>query len=267
VVLVIAKFAAGVIGHSYALIADGVESTSDVVSSIAVYIGLRFSSRPPDAGHPYGHGKAEPLAALAVGVALLGAALLLAIESVREIMTPHAMPAPFTLVVLVAVVGIKALLSRSTAAVAKDIGSTAVRSDALHHLSDALTSALAFIGISIGLWTRSPQADDWAALFAVPIIVFTAVRQMRTPLNELLDTAQPSIEEEVRRVASTVPGVQALDKCLVRKTGLTYYVDLHVMVDGAMSVRAGHAVAHAVQSAVKAAMPQVADVLVHIEAY
>jgi cation diffusion facilitator family transporter len=265
--LVVTKVAAGVLGHSYALIADGLESTADVMSSLVVYIGLRFSSRPPDADHPYGHGKAEPLAALAVAVALLGAAVLLAVQSVREILTPHAIPSPFTLVVLIAVVGIKTMMSRYTADVAASIGSTAVHGDAVHHLMDALTSALAFVGISIGLLTRWPQADAWAALAAVPIIAFTAVRQMRTPLNELLDTAQPSVEENVRQVALTVPGVRALDKCFVRKAGLSYYVDLHVMVEGTMSVRAGHEVAHAVQSAIKKALPHVADVLVHIEAW
>jgi cation diffusion facilitator family transporter len=200
-----------------------------------------------------------------IAVALLVAAELIAVQSIQEIRTPHELPAPFTLVVLVGVVVVKTILSRYSGRVAATIDSTAVRGDAAHHLSDAITSALAFIGISVGLWIRAPQADDWAALCAVPIIAFNALRQFRAPLAELLDTAPPALEPEIREIAARVAGVLDLDKCLVRKMGLQYYVDLHVMVDGAISVDAGHEIAHRVKRAIQDARPRVADVLVHVE--
>jgi cation diffusion facilitator family transporter len=263
--LAVVKCLAGIVGHSYALVADGVESLSDVVSSLIAYLGLSLAARPADANHPYGHGKAEPLAALVIALALLVAAVLIAVQSIQEIRTPHELPAPFTLVMLIGVVVVKTILSRYSGRVAATIDSTAVRGDAAHHLSDAITSALAFVGISVGLWTRIPQADDWAALCAVPIITFNAIRQVRAPLAELLDTAPPALEPELRAIAAHVPGVWDIDKCLVRKMGLQYYVDLHVMVDGAISVDAGHEIAHRVKRAIQDVRPRVADALVHIE--
>jgi cation diffusion facilitator family transporter len=263
--LVATKCTAGVIGHSYALIADGVESLSDVISSIIVYGGLRIAVRPADRDHPYGHGKAEPLAALAVAVALILAASLIAVQSIREIRTPHELPAPFTLVVVAGVVAIKALLSRFTGQLGATIDSGAVKGDSAHHFADALTSALAFVGISVGLLTGRAEADDWAALCAVPIIAVMAWRQAQGPVAELLDTVPPLVDADVRRAAMAVDGVRALDKCIARKVGFSFYVDLHVVVDGDLSVRAGHAIAHEVQAAVRAQIPRVADVLVHIE--
>lgn len=263
--LVIVKCGAGVLGHSSALLADGVESMSDVLSSSMALGALKISRRPPDEQHPYGHGKAEPLVAIGITGLLLVAAAGIAIESLRELTSPHQLPAGFTLVVLALVIVVKMTLSRYTGEVGHATGSTAIGGDALHHFSDALTSGLAFVGISAGLWFHLPQADDWAALFAVPVIVFTALRQVREPLNELLDVAQPEMEEQVRATAAHVPGVHGLDKCLVRKAGRGFYVDLHVVVDSALTVRAGHEIAHRVQAAVRASNPRIADVLVHIE--
>jgi cation diffusion facilitator family transporter len=265
VVLVIVKCTAGVLGHSSALLADGVESMSDVLSSLMALGALRISSRPPDEQHPYGHGKAEPLVAIGIAGLLLAAAVGIAVESIRELATPHQLPARFTLVVLALVVIVKTILSRYTEQVGHATGSTAIGGDAVHHFSDALTSGLAFVGISAGLWFHLPQADDWAALLAVPVIVFTALRQVREPLNELLDVAQPAIEEQVRATAAHVPGVHSLDKCLVRKAGRGFYVDLHVVVDSSLTVRAGHDIAHRVRAAVRASNPRILDVLVHIE--
>jgi cation diffusion facilitator family transporter len=265
-VLSAAKCIAGLIGHSFALIADGIESLSDVVSSSVVAFGIWFAIKPPDRSHPYGHGKVEPIAAVVVSLALLAAGILIAVQSISEILTPHRLPAPYTLGVLMGVVLIKVLLSRYVSSVAADIESTAVRADAWHHLSDAITSAFAFIGISVGLATQNASADDWAALCASPIIVFNGIRQMKGPISELLDTAPPAnIEEHVRRVAQAVVGVAGLDKCFVRKVGFRYYVDLHVLVDGRMSVTAGHRIAHDVENAVLASYPRIAKVLVHIE--
>ena len=260
------KCAAGILGHSFALVADGIESISDVVSSTVVYFGLKLAIKPPDEDHPYGHGKAEPIAAIIVSLALILAAVLIGIESIKRIQQPHALPLPYTLWVLLAVVTVKLLLSRYVIAVGQDLDSTAVKSDAWHHLSDAITSGFALIGISIALWTRNPAADDWAALCASPVIIFNASRQVRLPFSELLDaTPSPRIEGQVRSIAARVEGVLGLEKCQVRKMGFRYYVDLHVIVDGHITVRQGHEIAHAVESTVLHLAPQIARVLVHIE--
>jgi cation diffusion facilitator family transporter len=265
-VLALCKCVAGYVGHSFALVADGIESFSDVLSSLAVYLGLQFAIKPPDKTHPYGHGKAEPVAALVVGLALVLAAFMIAIEAIAQIRTPHPLPRPYTLWVLLLVVVVKILLSRFVGSVAHNIHSTAVQGDAWHHLSDAVTSMFAFVGITIALWTRIPAADDWAALCAAPVILFNAVRQLQSPMAELLDTAPPpDIEQQVREVAASVPGVIGLEKCFVRKVGFQYYVDLHVVVAGDITVRSGHAISHQVEDQVLAQVDRVANVLVHIE--
>jgi cation diffusion facilitator family transporter len=265
-VLALVKCTIGFIGHAFALVADGIESLSDVISSTVVYLGLRLAIKPPDEDHPYGHGKAEPVAAIIVSLALIVAAIVIGSESILRIQTPHRLPEPYTLWVLLAVVGIKISLSRYVSSVAEGIDSTAVRSDAWHHLSDAIVSAFAFVGISIALWTRNAAADDWAALCASPVIMFNAWRQLRAPFAELLDTAPaPRLEHEVRSVATAVSGVIGLDKCHVRKMGFRYYVDLHIVVEGTLTVRQGHNIAHNVEDAVLERVPQIAEVLVHVE--
>src|SRR3954462_52795 len=191
VVFAAAKISAGLFGNSYVLIADGIESALDIAGSVVIWGGLKFASRPPDETHPYGHGKAEPLAAGIVAAGVLLASVGLAIQSVREIFTPHHGPAPFTLVVLVLVIVIKEFLYRAVMRVAKDVESTAVQTDAWHHRADALTSVAAFIGISVALiggerWT---SADDWAALFACALIGANGYRLLKPALEELMDTA------------------------------------------------------------------------------
>jgi cation diffusion facilitator family transporter len=264
--LALVKCAAGLIGHSFALLADGVESFLDVISSSVVYYGLRLAIKPPDKDHPYGHGKADPIAALVVGFAMIAAAIGIAAESIELIRTPHKLPEAYTLLVLICVVPIKALLSRYVSGVSQKIESSALRGDAWHHLSDAIISAFAFIGISAALWTGNPTADDWAALCAAPVILLGGWQQLRRPVSELLDTAPaPEIEEHVRRVAATVPDVFGVEKCFVRKVGFRYYVDLHVVVSGDLTVRQGHLIAHAVADQVRDQVEKIAEVLVHIE--
>jgi cation diffusion facilitator family transporter len=264
--LAILKCLAGYLGHSFALVADGMESLSDVFSSTVVYFGLRVAIKPPDKDHPYGHGKAEPVAAAAVALAMAAAAVGIAIESIVLIRTPHPLPMPYTLLILLGVFGIKLLLTRYVSSVAHNIDSTAVRGDAWHHFSDAITSLFAFVGISAALLTKDPRADDWAALCASVVILFNAFRQIRTPMDEILDTAPPpDIEQHVRVVAASVPGVVGLEKCFVRKVGFRYYVDLHVVVDGDLTVRSGHMISHRVEDRVLAEVGRVAKVLVHIE--
>lgn len=262
------KLVSGVIGNSYALIADAMESALDILSSLIVYSGLRIGARPADLDHPYGHGKAEALAAMAVAISLLAAAVGLAIQSVREIRVPHHAPEPFTLIVLVVVVLAKFLLGRYVGGVGADIQSTSVRADAWHHHSDALTSAAAFIGISLALAMGKgyESADDWAALAACAIIAFNGIRILRTAAAEVMDTAPGAeVEEQVRTIASGVEGVVRIEKCRIRKYGLKLVVDLHVEVDASLTVARGHEIAHKVKDALLVSALRIEDALIHIE--
>ncbi len=268
IALAVVKIAAGILGNAYALIADGIESALDIGGSAVIWGGLKFAARPPDETHPYGHGKAEPIAAAVVAVGVIAAAIGLAIESVREIFTPHHVPAPWTLAVLIAIVVVKELLYRSVIRIGRDVESTAVQTDAWHHRSDALTSIMAFIGISIALiggegWE---PADDWAALLACGLIAFNGYRLLSPALHEIMDTApRGDLNEKIRAAAAHVPGVIEIEKSLVRKMGLHFYVDLHLRVDGDISVTQGHDIAHDVKTAIRATEPRIADVLVHVE--
>jgi cation diffusion facilitator family transporter len=263
----VAKILGGFFGNAYVLIADGIESALDVVGSFIIWGGLTFASRPPDATHPYGHGKAEPIAAIIVAVGVLAAAIGLAIQSVREIFMPHHGPAPYTLLILVVVIVVKETLFRYVYRIGRDVESTAVQTDAWHHRSDALTSAAAFIGISVALigGKRWQSADDWAALFACAVIAANGIRLLRPAVYEIMDTTPGKFVKSVCSVASSVPGVIEIEKCRARKMGLDFYVDLHVGVDGNISVHEGHEIAHRVKSAIQQSDSRVADVLVHIE--
>lgn len=264
------KITGGVVGHSGALVADGIESCSDVVSSLVVWGGLRISLKPADEDHPYGHGKAEPLAAIAAAAALVIAAVIIAVESIKQILTPHETPAWYTLVILAGVVIIKYLLAKFVSHAGEAVESTALKTDALHHLSDALTSAAAFIGIAVALigGTGYEAADDWAALFACLIISYNGINLFKDGVNEIMDAApSKEYEEKIRMTAGAVPGVLGIEKCLIRKSGLHRLIDIHVEVDGDLSVREGHEIAHQVKDALLASEYGVADVLVHIEPY
>jgi cation diffusion facilitator family transporter len=266
-IFAVTKILGGVFGHAYVLIADGIESGLDIAGSFVIWSGLKVAARPPDASHPYGHGKAEPIAAVIVGAGVLAAAVGLAIQSVREIFLPHHTPAPYTLGILIVVIVIKETLFRYANRIGRDVESTAVQTDAWHHRSDALTSAAAFIGISLALigGKRWQSADDWAAIFACIVIAANGVRLMRPAFFEIMDTAPQKMVKSVCSVASTVPGVIEVEKCRARKMGLDFYVDLHVGVDGKISVHEGHQIAHRVKNAIQQSDSRIADVLVHIE--
>jgi len=262
------KIVGGLVGNAYVLIADGIESALDIAGSLVIWGGLTVAARPPDKTHPYGHGKAEPIAAIVVALGVLAAAFGLAIESVREILTPHHGPAPFTLAILVVVIVVKETLFRYVIRVGQNVESTAVQTDAWHHRSDALTSAAAFIGISVALigGERWQSADDWAALFACAVIAANGTRLLLPAFQELMDTAPGGkIVRAICAVASSVPGVVEVEKCRARKMGLDFYVDLHAQVDGNISVHEGHEIAHRVKAAIQQSNPRVVDVLVHIE--
>jgi len=266
--LCIAKIGVGLIGHSFALIADGFESLMDILSSLLTWAGLKYAAKPPDATHPYGHGKAEPIAAILGSLIILSAGTGLAIESLHAITAPRGAPAIYTLPVLVIVIIVKEFHSRRVKRLARETSSTAMEADALHHRTDAITSAAALVGITIALAGGAPyrKADNWAALFACAIIGYNGILIFWPSLRDLMDTAPPTdIEAHVRSASQKVEGVAETEQCRVRKMGLEYYVDLHVRVDGSMTVTEGHGIAHRVKDAVRQAVPEVADVLVHIE--
>jgi cation diffusion facilitator family transporter len=273
--LALVKFLAGVFGNTYALVADAVESTADIFGSLVVWGGLHVAALPADEEHPFGHGKAEALAAAVVSLMLLGAAFGIAVNAVSEIRTPHHTPAPWTLLVLVLVMIVKWVLSRRVHAVGADTGSTAVRADALHHLSDAITSAAAFVGISIAIigsryrgGSGWESADDWAALVATGVIAFNGLTMLRAAVHDLMDRMPgPEIVEPIRRAANGVPGVLATEQLAVRKAGTRYRVTIHVQADPALPLHEAHIVGGKVKSAIRAAAPAVTSVLVHMEPY
>lgn len=268
IILASVKAVAGIIGNSYALIADAIESTSDVFTSLIVLAGLKIAKRPADKTHPYGHGKAEPFAGILVASALFIAAIIIIIQSIHEIITPHHSPAPFTLIVLVVVVLVKEVLFRFIIKVGNTVDSTAVKNDAWHHRSDAITSGFAFIGIAVALVGGKgyEEADDYAALCASLIIIYNAYKLFKPALYEIMDTA-PSAEvtEKIINASFKVNGVLAIDKCFARKMGFQYYIDMHIIVDGNISVYNGHEIAHTVKDKLIESFSNISDVLIHIE--
>ncbi len=267
-VLAVVKFAGGIFGHTYVLIADGVESLLDVFSSALVWAGFRVAAKPPDENHPYGHGKAEPLAALAVALFIFAAAGWIAVHAVHEIVTPHRAPHWATLPLLAAIVAVKYGFSRRMQRAGDDAGSTALGAEAWHHYADALTSAAAFVGIAIAVFGGNgfEVADDWAALLACVVVVANGVHIFNRALGDVMDTAVPvAFENEVRAIALGVEGVLSLDKCRVRKSGLVHLVDIHVVVNPEITVYHGHEIAHAVKDALEHSPLNITDVSVHIE--
>lgn len=269
------KLAAGIIGNTYALVADATESGADIFASLIVWGGLTIGSLPADEDHPFGHGKAEALAAAVVSIMLLGAAIGIAYEAVREIRTPHEWPAAWTLGILVSVMIVKWLLSRRVATVGAEANSTAVAADAAHHLSDAITSAAAFIGISTAVVARRvgagqgwAAADDWAALVASLVIAFNGVSMIRAALHDLMDRMPgQEIVLPIRQLAESVPDVRAIEKLHVRRAGMGYRVIVHVQADPDMPLDRAHALGARVKRELCASNLHVQSVLVHMEPF
>ncbi len=263
-----AKLVAGIAGHSHALVADACESLTDIFSSIIVWRGVVVAAEPADEDHPYGHGKAEPLAAAVVSGILLFVAGWIAIEALHNIGQPRPAPKVFTLLVLLGVIVIKEGLFRFVSREASLMENSAVRADAWHHRSDAITSIAAAIGISTALIGGENffWADDAAALAAAGVIAWNGWRLLRSTFGDLMDTAPDrEIRNEIRRLAETIPGVARVEKCFVRKMGYQLYVDMHVEVDPQMTVLRSHEIAHNVKDKIRERMPDVHDVLVHVE--
>ncbi len=268
VALTVAKFLAGSLGHSQALIADAVESLADIFSSMIVWRGLVVAETPPDEDHPYGHGKAEPLAAALVSVMLLVAAGSIAFNALHSLNEPRIAPSPWTLIILIVVIAAKETLFRFVLRESETVSSSAVETDAWHHRSDAITSAAAFLGISISLVGGKgyAAADNWAAVTAAAVIAWNGWRLLRPAFNELMDRSPDrELIEKIRAVAGTISGVDGVEKCFVRKMGYQFFVDMHLEVDPQMTVENSHRIGHEVKNKVRAEIPSVRDVLIHIE--
>jgi cation diffusion facilitator family transporter len=266
--LALIKGVGGILGNSYALIADAIESSTDILTSTMLWLGLKWSSRPADEDHPYGHGKMEALVALGVSIAMAVAAVVIAVKSIQNMITPHKTPEPYTLIILVVVIVTKELLYRFVLKTGTEIKSDAVKADAFHHRSDAITSAAAFIGILIGIVGGEGYevADDYAALFASAIIMINAYLILRPAIGELLDEAlDPAVNTEVIRLAGSVPQVVLVEKCHIRKMGIFKHADLHIWVDKALTVEEGHAISHRVKDHIQLTLPEFTDVMIHIE--
>jgi cation diffusion facilitator family transporter len=266
--LALIKGFAGIFGNSYALIADAIESTADIFSSLLVLFGLKYSSRPADENHPYGHGRAEPLITFLVVGFLITSATIIAYESIVNISTPHNLPKPFTLFILAGIIIWKEISFRIVMKKSKETNSSSLRADAWHHRSDAITSVAAFIGISIALFFGKgyESADDWAALLASVMILYNSYLIFRPALGEIMDEhLYDDLVDEIREVAVTVDGIIGTEKCFVRKAGMKYHVDLHAIVDATITVKEGHDLAHLLKDTLRHEIPELGHVLIHVE--
>jgi len=266
--LAILKWLTGYFGNSYALIADAIESTTDILASFLVLFGLKYANRPADKKHPYGHGRAEPLVTFIVVGFLITSATVIAYESIKNIGTPHESPKAYTLYILGAIILWKEISYRLVIKKSKETNSSSLKADAWHHRSDAITSVAAFIGISIALILGKgyESADDWAALFASGFILYNSYLIFRPALGEIMDEhVYDDLVGEIRKVSVTVNGIIGTEKCFIRKAGMKYHVDLHAVVDANITVKQGHDIAHTLKNTLKQQIPQLGNVLIHIE--
>ena len=262
------KGMAGFFGNSYALIADAIESTTDIFASFLVLFGIKYSNRPADKNHPYGHGRAEPLITFIVVGFLITSATIIAYESISNIQTTHDLPKPWTLFVLGAIIIWKEYSFRLVMKRSIETNSSSLKADAWHHRSDAITSVAAFVGISIALLLGKgyESADDWAALFASGFILFNAYLIFRPALGEIMDEhVYDDLIEKIREVSHQVEGIIDTEKCFIRKAGMKYHVDLHAIVNATITVKEGHDLAHKLKDTLREKLPELGHVLIHVE--
>ncbi len=266
--LALIKGIAGVFGNSYALIADAIESTTDIFASFLVLLGFKYAKRPADENHPYGHGKIEPLITFGVVAFLVVSATIIAYESIQNIQTPHKIPKSWTLIVLGLIIIWKEISFQVVIKKSKQINSSSLKADAWHHRSDAITSIMAFIGISIAIIFGQgyETADDWAALFASAFILYNSYLILRPALGEVMDEQlYDDLIIKIRGKSTEVQGVLGTEKCFIRKAGMQYHVDLHVIVNSEISVKVGHDIAHKLKDHLRNKIPNLGHVLIHIE--
>lgn len=262
------KGIAGFFGNSFALIADAIESTTDIFSSVLVLFGLKYANKPADKNHPYGHGRVEPLVTFIVVGFLITSATIIAYESIHNIGTTHELPKAWTLFVLGAIILWKEISYQIVIKKSKLTNSSSLKADAWHHRSDAITSVAAFIGISIALIFGKgyETADDWAALIASGFILYNSYLIFRPALGEIMDEhTHEELEAVIRTISVTVNGVLDTEKCFIRKAGLKYHVDLHAVVHSTLTVKQGHDIAHSLKDTLRRQLPQLGHVLIHIE--
>ncbi len=268
--LALIKGFAGFFGNSHALIADAIESTSDIFSSILVLFGLKYANKPADKNHPYGHGRVEPLVTFVIVAFLVTSATIIAYKSIQNIQTPQEIPKAWTLIVLGSIILWKEISYRIVVKKSIETNSSSLKADAWHHRSDAITSVMAFLGISIALIYGEgyETADDWAALLASLFILYNSYLIFRPALGEIMDEhVYDDLVQEIRDISITVDGILGTEKCFIRKAGLQYHVDLHAIVDGGISVTEGHTLAHKLKDTLRSEILNLGHVLIHIEPY
>ena len=262
------KLISGFLGNSYALIADGIESTADIFSSFFVLLGFKYAQRPPDENHPYGHSRIEPLVTFLIVAFLVTSATVIAYESIINIRTPHKIPEAWTLIVLAVIIIWKEASYRYVLIKSNKTKSSSLKADAWHHRSDAITSVTAFIGISIALIFGKgyETADDWAALFASAFILYNAYLIFRPALGEIMDEhLYDDLVKDIRKISMTVDGIKGTEKCFVRKAGMKYLIELHAIVNGKITVEEGHLLAHKLQDKIQKEIPEISHITTHIE--
>ena len=266
--LAIIKGLAGFFGNSYALIADAIESTTDIFASLLVLFGIKYSNRPADDNHPYGHGRAEPLITFLVVGFLITSATVIAYESIINIQKPHDLPKSWTLYVLATIILWKEYSFRVVMKKSIETNSSSLKADAWHHRSDAITSVAAFVGIGIALLMGKgfEAADDWAALFASGFIFYNSYRIFRPALGEIMDEhLYDDLITSIRLVATQVEGIVDTEKCFIRKSGMKYHVELHAIVNAAITVKQGHELSHRLKDTLHQQIDELGHILIHIE--
>jgi cation diffusion facilitator family transporter len=265
--LAILKVAVGLAAHSTAVVSDGCEAAADVVSSGIVYAGLWLASRPPDENHPYGHGRYETLASLAVGSILVFTGLVIGWRSFVSMSQVHPLRM-FALYPLFLAIAVKVVLAMQKRRSARLISSAALAADAWHDVTDLISTFIALIAVGMSLWNpaRFREADHVGGMLIGVIIVCVGFRLIRATVEQLTD-AMPDIRlmRQIRTVALAVPGAWGIEKCFARRTGFRYHVDLHLEVDPELTVRESHEIAMQVKISIKENLGWVADVLVHVE--
>jgi cation diffusion facilitator family transporter len=265
-----AKMAAGLLGHSYAMVADACESFSDVLGSCVTLYGLRLAAEPADVSHPSGHGRAETLASAITALALCGIGGLIFWHALDSIGEPRPAPSHWTLFILVPVIIAKEWMFHFLSGQGREIGSLALKAEAWHQRSDVVTSIAALFGIIVA-WIGGPgwnHADSWAAMAASLWLMGTGLWLVGPALHELMEgSVDPALLDFISETSQRCPGILGIDKIWVRKLGMRLMVDMHVEVDPAISVQEGHRLSHEMKARLQAELPQVRDVMVHVEPF